>query len=479
MIDPAKSAAVITAAGASSRMGRLKALLDWGGKSLLQHQIDELAGFGQVIVVLGYEAALIAGTLRLPANVRVVNHADWAEGRASSLRAGFAAIAGSPEAVLVTGVDQPIDAGALAALLAVEVAGTAVIVPTVVSKRGHPVLFTGDLLGELRGITEQTEGLREVLKRHAERVVEVPVSAMAPIYDFNLPEEYYRARKPELDRAISRIPELPVHTTRRSLALYTRKLTELFAAKPHLAITAPDVYISATPVEANHSVWINFGAENIEALAREMPQAWARIKATLSLEHEWKAEIWLSHANQEPIFTALGWRIASRMVRYNLKEILTYPSSPFVREYEPQDFEQLLAIHRASSAPTEQLSEEAYQDLLVTVDRTAVFIEDGKLLGYTHVQIVDDTGLFQGLAVDPNAQGKGVGKALVYEALNAMRERGAVRVELLALEEAIPARRLYEKVGFHHIADQLWMDCEFAAASAEATVPAAGDREKV
>lgn len=479
MIDPTKSAAVITAAGTSSRMGHVKALMDWGGKSLLQHQLDMLAGWGQVVVVLGYCAETIAPTLRVPANARLVTHPGWAEGRSSSLKAGFAALTGSPEAVLVTGVDQPVDAAALSALVSAMPGAGAIAVPTHDGKRGHPVLFSGDLLGELGAISEAHEGLREVLKRHEADVREVAVSSPSVLLDFNKPMDYLKARMPELEAALKRIPELPVHTTRRSLALYTRKLTEVFKTMPELVVTAPDVYISATPVEANHSVWINFGAEDVAALERELPQAWSRLKAQLSLRHDWKAEIWLSHAAQEPVFTSLGWRIASRMVRYNLQAIAEYPEAPNVREYEDRDFDQLIAIHRASSAPTEQLSAEAYQDLLRTVDRTAVFELDGRLMGYTHVQIVDDTGLFQGLAVHPDSQGKGVGKSLVHEALNYMREHGAVRVELLALEEAIPARRLYEKVGFAHVADQLWMDYEIPAAVVEATVPGATQPETV
>jgi molybdenum cofactor cytidylyltransferase len=480
MIDSAKRAAVITAAGSSSRMGTLKALMDWGGKSLLQHQLDALSGFGQVIVVLGYQAQAVAQTLRLPANARVVVHAGWAEGRSSSLKAGFAALQGRPEAILVAGVDQPIDANVLEAVVGGLQGAGAIAVPVVDGHRGHPVVFSGNLLGELSAITEATEGLREVMRRHEAAVVEVRVESRTALIDLNRMETYYEARKADLDRAISRIPELPVHTTRRSQALYTRKLTELFKRRPDLAVTAPDVYISATPVEANHSVWINFGAETLDALEREMPQAWDRLRTILAIEHEWKAEIWLSHANQEPLFQRLGWRLANRMVRYSLAEIGEYPQDPEVREYRDEDFEGLLAVHRASSAPTEQLTAEGYRDLIHTVDRTAVFeAADGRLLGFTHVQIVDDTGLFQGLAVHPDSQGHGVGKKLVHEALNYMRNHGAVRVELLALEEAMPARKLYEKVGFKHVADQLWMDCEIKALGAEATVPAANSVESV
>jgi molybdenum cofactor cytidylyltransferase len=50
--------AVLLAAGESTRMGQLKALLPWQGKTLLQHQVDTLieARCREVVVVLGHRA---------------------------------------------------------------------------------------------------------------------------------------------------------------------------------------------------------------------------------------------------------------------------------------------------------------------------------------------------------------------------------------------------------------------------------------
>ncbi|MBO9540343.1 nucleotidyltransferase family protein [bacterium] len=189
MIAPERVAAVVTAAGFSSRMGSPKALLDWHGKLLLQHQMDALAEIGQVVVVLGHEAERIHSHLRAGANCRVVLNPDYPEGRASSLRRGFEAIAASPEAVLVIGVDQPFAPETLTSLLAQMTAETTIVLPTSAGRRGHPVLFAGALLNELRGITEEGEGLRAVVRRHPVR--EVPVND--PFWDLNRPEDYARA----------------------------------------------------------------------------------------------------------------------------------------------------------------------------------------------------------------------------------------------------------------------------------------------
>lgn len=189
MIARERVAAVVTAAGYSSRMGSHKALLDWHGKPLLQHQLDALAGFGEVIAVLGHEAERIAAVLRLGPNQRVVFNPHYPEGRASSLRTGFEAISTSPEAVLVVGVDQPFAPETLERLLDEMGPGVAIALPVSAGRRGHPGLFAGSLLDELRAVTEEGEGMRAVVRRHPVREVLVADSFL----DLNRPEDYARA----------------------------------------------------------------------------------------------------------------------------------------------------------------------------------------------------------------------------------------------------------------------------------------------
>jgi molybdenum cofactor cytidylyltransferase len=190
MIARARSAAVVTAAGLSSRMGWLKALLDWNGVPLLQYQVDCLRDWGEVCVVLGHEAAQIQERLVLPDNAKLVIHAGYREGRASSLRAGFEALGGTPEAVLVVGVDQPLEARCLDLLSASMQSEDAIAIPVSEGRRGHPVLFAGKLLDELKAIREEDAGLRAVVRRHPVRQVPVP----GPFWDLNLPEDYAAAR---------------------------------------------------------------------------------------------------------------------------------------------------------------------------------------------------------------------------------------------------------------------------------------------
>ena len=65
-ISAKKIAAVVTAAGYSSRMGTLKALLPWIDTTLINHHIDSLAEIGcdEIIVVTGYKAPLIKDSIK-------------------------------------------------------------------------------------------------------------------------------------------------------------------------------------------------------------------------------------------------------------------------------------------------------------------------------------------------------------------------------------------------------------------------------
>lgn len=207
MVARERVAAVIAAAGASSRMGRPKALLDWGGVPLLQAQCEALRGFGQVIMVVrearGHRACWGAESLDIPPWVTAVVNPHPEEGRSRSFRCGFEAISGEVDAILCCGVDQPLAMPGTAAespvpalLSAFDPAIHAYVRPihypdpSHPAHGGHPTVFAARLLPELLAIREEGEGLREVIAaHHAERLL-VEVASPLPALDLNTPEDY-------------------------------------------------------------------------------------------------------------------------------------------------------------------------------------------------------------------------------------------------------------------------------------------------
>ncbi len=189
--------AILLAAGESSRMGRLKALLPWRETTLLEYQLHSLleAGLHQVVVVLGHDGD------RLKPIVDSVDGASWAlnpdylQGKTTSLKTGVAALAGQQVSdVLLLNVDQPRPADTVRNLLERHLASPCLItIPTHGGKGGHPILISARLLPELAEIEEESQGLKAVVRRHAEATERIELDDPAILLDLNTPEQYREA----------------------------------------------------------------------------------------------------------------------------------------------------------------------------------------------------------------------------------------------------------------------------------------------
>src|ERR1700739_1619252 len=88
-------AAIIVAAGSSSRLGQPKQLVVVDGETLLQRAIRcvQEAGASPVFVVLGAHRELIGNSIDF-GEAKIVANEDWEEGLASSIRVGVKAVQG-------------------------------------------------------------------------------------------------------------------------------------------------------------------------------------------------------------------------------------------------------------------------------------------------------------------------------------------------------------------------------------------------
>jgi molybdenum cofactor cytidylyltransferase len=101
LIWPA-SVAVILAAGASTRMGVPKQLLQFGGEAMLRRasSVALKAGCRPVVVVTGADAAASRKALR-GLDVRETENQQWESGISSSVRVGIEALSATSEVMLV------------------------------------------------------------------------------------------------------------------------------------------------------------------------------------------------------------------------------------------------------------------------------------------------------------------------------------------------------------------------------------------
>jgi len=103
-----KIAAVILAAGGSSRFGKTKQLLSWGSANVINASIRAalLAEFDPIVVVLGADAERIRSTIKISA-IQVVINEDWRTGQSSSLRAGIESLPADINGAIFMLADQP------------------------------------------------------------------------------------------------------------------------------------------------------------------------------------------------------------------------------------------------------------------------------------------------------------------------------------------------------------------------------------
>lgn len=189
-------AAILLAGGESTRMGVPKPLLEWGGYTIIEYQLAQLKGppVDRVVVVLGHRADEVLPYVRSAGALAVVNEL-YAEGRASSLRVGAAALPDDTAAIIILNVDQPRRHDVIARLVELHRrSGSLITIPAHEGRRGHPPVLAGSLLPELREVKEETQGLRAVIERHAEEVRELPFETPAVLLDLNRPEDYQEAR---------------------------------------------------------------------------------------------------------------------------------------------------------------------------------------------------------------------------------------------------------------------------------------------
>ncbi len=192
MGDTLHVAAIVLAAGASTRMGQLKQLLPVAGQPMVRRVTAAVcaANLEQVVVVLGAQADAVAQALHgLPVEL-VVNHA-WQEGMSSSVRAGIGALHPEIDAALLVLADQPhLTAELLRALVdRYQVSGALVVAPYYGGRRGNPVLFDRALFAELEAVAGDRGG-RSVIAHYRADLAQVEVDDPAVVSDIDTPEDY-------------------------------------------------------------------------------------------------------------------------------------------------------------------------------------------------------------------------------------------------------------------------------------------------
>jgi len=193
-------AALILSAGASSRMGRPKALLPYREGTFLEHliQVTHHSRIGVTRIVLGAGAETIRTAAKLDPSLVVLNP-KWEKGQLSSICAGIRSLDGiDTEGIVLCPVDHPLVSARLVSELVERFyqEKKKIVLPTYKGRRGHPAIFSSALFGELLAAPTDM-GARAVVWAHAPDVLEIPTEEEGVVLNLNDPDMLKRAVESE------------------------------------------------------------------------------------------------------------------------------------------------------------------------------------------------------------------------------------------------------------------------------------------
>ena len=254
------TAAIILAAGSSTRMGAAKQLLRLDGRPLLQHVLDNVraSDVGEIILVLGASAEAIRGEIDAR-HERVVLNENYQEGMGTSLKAGLSSVNSKTEAALIILADQPfVRPETLNQLISQHVRSKAqIVIPLYRGFRGNPVLLDRAVFPEVMALGGDT-GCRAIFGDHLEGIVKVPVDDVGILLDIDRKSDFEALRsvgnRAEREKALLETADLQgrqvpaaaeappelVIVGREAMAVALAKLAHML----HFTVTIVDPFVS-------------------------------------------------------------------------------------------------------------------------------------------------------------------------------------------------------------------------------------------
>ena len=182
-------AAVVAAAGLSSRMGAFKPLLPFDGTVVIRRCVNNLlqAGAAEIVVVTGYRGDEIAAALS-DCPVRLLRNPGYADSQMfDSICLGLKALTDRCEKILITPGDVPwVSSALIRSMLTLD---ADFVCPRLNGQRGHPVVLTADKLPALLA-WQGDGGLRGAVEALGLTTAFADTSEVGITIDLDTPEDY-------------------------------------------------------------------------------------------------------------------------------------------------------------------------------------------------------------------------------------------------------------------------------------------------
>lgn len=172
-----KVAAVIVAAGASSRMPAIKQLLPWKNTTLLDHVIKQLeqAGADHIFVVLGAHEKEILKNID-SSNISIIHNHDWSQGMGTSIAKTISYFKDHQlefDGLLIVSCDQPlVKINHYKKLINSCINEGRIVASSYNEGLGIPVVFDKIYFNELGTLTRDV-GAKSIVKNHMDRLIQI------------------------------------------------------------------------------------------------------------------------------------------------------------------------------------------------------------------------------------------------------------------------------------------------------------------
>lgn len=190
IVTNSRIAAVVLAAGRSTRMGGDKLRLPWRGRTILEWVLDAACALPHVILVGGPPGldALSAQVARVSCSLQ-----DRLPGQADSLQAGIRALPPGVDGAMVLLGDMPLITRELVEKLASAFRPGRFLAPRCNGRRGNPVIIPSDWFARVLELEGDT-GARPLLARPDAPVDFLDVDDPAILADVDTPDDYARLK---------------------------------------------------------------------------------------------------------------------------------------------------------------------------------------------------------------------------------------------------------------------------------------------
>lgn len=189
-------AAVVLAAGGSTRLGQPKQLLKLGETPLLEYVLRTVrqASVDSRYIVLGYAAEKIRQQISLDGFTEIHNP-DYISGQSTSVCAAVDGVAPNTSAIIFVLGDQPLQIPGVIDLLAESYREdpALIIQPRYSEGPGNPVLIDHTLFDELATLTGDT-GARPLLMEYRDQIRRIDCTSWSRPGDVDTWDDYERVR---------------------------------------------------------------------------------------------------------------------------------------------------------------------------------------------------------------------------------------------------------------------------------------------